>query len=67
MFDATLRNLPFLLGGLLVTFKLAAFAVSGGIFLGILVGLARISRKKWIYYPITLQPTEGEALRCQKP
>lgn len=53
MFDATLRNLPFLLGGLLVTFKLAAFAVSGGIFLGILVGLARISRKKWIYYPIT--------------
>jgi glutamate/aspartate transport system permease protein len=53
MFDATLRNLPFLLGGLLVTFKLAVFAVSGGIFLGILVGLARISRKKWIYYPIT--------------
>jgi glutamate/aspartate transport system permease protein len=53
MFDATLRNLPFLLGGLLVTFKLAAFAVSGGIFLGILVGLARISQKKWIYYPIT--------------
>jgi glutamate/aspartate transport system permease protein len=27
--------------------------VSGGIFLGILVGLARISQKKWIYYPIT--------------
>jgi glutamate/aspartate transport system permease protein len=53
MFDATLRNLPFLLGGLLVTCKLAAFAVSGGIFFGILVGLARISRKKWVYYPIT--------------
>ncbi|MCJ7775409.1 MAG: ABC transporter permease subunit, partial [Desulfobulbaceae bacterium] len=53
MFDATLSNLPFLLGGLLVTFKLAVFAVSGGIFLGILVGLARISENKWIYYPIT--------------
>jgi glutamate/aspartate transport system permease protein len=53
MFDATFRNLPFLLGGLAITFKLALFAVSGGIFLGILVGLARISKKKWIYYPIT--------------
>jgi len=53
MFDATLSNLPFLLGGLLVTFKLAVFAVSGGIFLGILVGLARISENKWVYYPIT--------------
>jgi glutamate/aspartate transport system permease protein len=53
MFDATLNNLPFLLGGLVVTFKLAVFAVSGGIFLGILVGLARISKKWWIYYPVT--------------
>lgn len=53
MFDAVLRNLPFLMGGLVVTFKLTVFALAGGIFLGILVGLARISRKKWIYFPVT--------------
>ena len=53
MFDAVLRNLPFLMGGLMVTFKLTVFALSGGIFLGILVGLARISRNKWIYFPVT--------------
>lgn len=53
MFDAVLKNLPFLMGGLMVTFKLTGFALSGGIFLGILVGLARISRNKWIYFPVT--------------
>ena len=53
MFDAVFRNLPFLMGGLLVTFKLTVFALAGGIFLGILVGLARISRNKWVYYPVT--------------
>ncbi|MCD4721907.1 MAG: amino acid ABC transporter permease [Desulfobacula sp.] len=53
MFDAVLRNLPFLMGGLVVTFKLTFFALAGGISLGILVGLARISRNKWIYYPVT--------------
>lgn len=53
MFDAVFRNLPFLMGGLVVTFKLTVFALSGGIFLGILVGLARISRNKWVYYPVT--------------
>ena len=53
MFDAVFTNLPFLMGGLVVTFKLTVFALAGGIFLGILVGLARISRNKWIYYPVT--------------
>lgn len=53
MFDAVLKNLPFLMGGLVITFKLTIFALAGGIFLGILVGLARISRNKWIYYPVT--------------
>ena len=54
MFDAVWRNLPYLMGGLWVTAKLACFALTGGIFLGILVGLARISKRKWIYYPVTL-------------
>jgi glutamate/aspartate transport system permease protein len=53
IFDAVWRNFPFLMGGLWVTFKLAVFALAGGIFLGMLVGLARVSKNKWIYYPVT--------------
>ncbi|MBW1971884.1 MAG: amino acid ABC transporter permease [Deltaproteobacteria bacterium] len=53
MFDAVFRNFSFLMGGLLITFKLAACALAGGIPLGILVGLGRISKNKWIYYPVT--------------
>jgi glutamate/aspartate transport system permease protein len=54
MFDAIVRNLPFLMGGFWITVKLTLFALAGGIPLGILVGLGRISRKKWIYYLVTL-------------
>jgi glutamate/aspartate transport system permease protein len=54
MFDAVFRNLPFLMGGFLVTLQLTFCALAGGIALGVLVGLGRISRKKWIYYPVTL-------------
>lgn len=48
------RNIHFLLGGLLVTFQLAAFAISGGFIWGIILGLARVSSKRWIYYPASL-------------
>jgi glutamate/aspartate transport system permease protein len=48
------RNLPFLLGGLVMTFQLAAFALAGGFLLGIITGLGRLSTRKWIYYPATL-------------
>lgn len=41
------------MGGFWVTFKLTAFALAGGIFLGMLVGLARLSKRPWVYYPIT--------------
>jgi glutamate/aspartate transport system permease protein len=54
MFDAVERNLPFLMGGYWVTIKLTFFSLAGGIPLGILVGLGRISRKRWIYYPVSL-------------
>ncbi len=54
MFDAVWGNLFYLMGGLWVTARLAFFALTGGIFLGILVGLARISKRKSIYYPITV-------------
>ncbi len=54
MFDAVTDNFLFLMGGLWVTAKLAFFALSGGIVLGMLVGLARISKKSYIYYPVTI-------------
>ena len=53
MFDAVIRNFGFLMGGLGVTFQLSIFALTGGIVLGMLVGLARLSKKPWIYYPVT--------------
>jgi glutamate/aspartate transport system permease protein len=54
MFEAVARNLTFLLGGFSVTLQLSFFALTGGIALGALVGLGRISKNKWIYRPITL-------------
>ena len=54
MFDAVARNITFLLGGFGVTLQLSFFALTGGIALGALVGLGRISKNKWIYRPITL-------------
>lgn len=53
MFDAVARNFWFLMGGFRVTLQLTLFALAGGIALGMLVGLGRISRNKWIYYPVT--------------
>jgi glutamate/aspartate transport system permease protein len=54
MFDAVADNITFLLGGFGVTLQLSFFALTGGIALGALVGLGRISKKKWIYRPITI-------------
>ncbi len=54
MFDAVARNIYFLLGGFGVTLQLTACALIGGIALGALVGLGRISRNRWIYQPVTL-------------
>jgi glutamate/aspartate transport system permease protein len=41
MFDAVFTNLP-------------AFALAGGLFLGALVGLGRISKRPWVYHPVTV-------------
>jgi glutamate/aspartate transport system permease protein len=54
MFDAVAGNINYLLGGFGVTLQLSFFALTGGIALGALVGLGRISKKQWIYQPITL-------------
>ncbi len=48
------RNLHFLLGGLVLTLELAAISLIGGFVLGILMGLGRLSSRKWIYYPAIL-------------
>jgi glutamate/aspartate transport system permease protein len=53
MFDAVARNISFLMGGYWITVKLTVFALAGGITLGALVGLGRISKKKSVYYPVT--------------
>ena len=54
MFDAVLKNLPYLLTGFLINVQLAVFALAGGVILGTLVGLGRISQRAWVYYPVTL-------------
>jgi glutamate/aspartate transport system permease protein len=54
MFDAVARNLYYLLGGFAVTLQLTACALTGGLILGALVGLGRISKNRWVYYPVTL-------------
>ncbi|MFH1156909.1 MAG: amino acid ABC transporter permease [Pseudomonadota bacterium] len=51
--DVILRNAPFILGGLTLTFQLAVLAVGGGLLLGVLLGAARISGWAWVYYPAT--------------
>jgi len=54
MFDAVFTNLPYLLGGFLTNVQLASFALTGGLFLGALVGLGRISKRPWVYHPVTV-------------
>jgi len=54
MFDAVFNNLPYLLGGFLTNVQLAALALAGGLFLGALVGLGRISKRPWVYHPVTV-------------
>jgi glutamate/aspartate transport system permease protein len=53
MFDAVVKNWPFLFTGFLVNIQLAACALGGGMFLGVLVGLGRISNNPWIYRTVT--------------
>jgi glutamate/aspartate transport system permease protein len=54
MFDAIINNLPYLLKGFLINLQLAICALTGGIFLGILVGLGRISKNVWVYHSVTV-------------
>ena len=53
-FQVIIDNFSFLMKGLLTTFQLAIIAISGGLILGILVGMARISSRPYVYYPATV-------------
>jgi glutamate/aspartate transport system permease protein len=54
MLNAVRNNLSYLMLGFLTNVELAACALVGGIFLGVLVGLGRISKNKWVYLPVTV-------------
>jgi len=45
------RNLPFLLGGLIVSFKLAGLTLALALPLGTVIALGRLSPRKWVYFP----------------
>ena len=48
------HNFSFLMIGLFTTFQLAFIAIGGGFALGIIVGFARLSSRKLIFYPATV-------------
>ena len=48
------KNLEFMLGGLLLTFELALITLAGGLLLGIVLALGRLSSKPWLHYPATV-------------
>jgi glutamate/aspartate transport system permease protein len=53
-FQVIIDNFSFLMSGLLTTFQLAIIAISGGLALGIVVGMARLSSRPYVYYPATV-------------
>ena len=48
------RNAPFMLGGLILSFELAAITIIAGLVLGIVLASARLSSKSFFYYPATI-------------
>lgn len=48
------NNLKFMLGGLALTVQLALMTLMGGLLLGIILAMARLSSRTWIYYPATM-------------
>jgi glutamate/aspartate transport system permease protein len=48
------NNFKFILGGLASTSELALMTIIGGLLLGIILAMARLSSRPWLYYPSTL-------------
>jgi len=53
-FTVITNNLKFMLGGLALTVQLALMTLIGGLLLGIILAMARLSSRTWIYYPATI-------------
>ena len=53
-FDVILENASYMLGGLVLSFELAAITLVGGLLLGLVLALGRLSSKRVIYYPATV-------------
>lgn len=54
MFKAVTNNIVFFLNGFTVTLELAILGIIGGIILGALLGLGRISKNKFVYYFVSV-------------
>ena len=48
------KNFQFMLGGLALTFQLALITIAGGLLFGLVLAIARLSARSWLYYPATL-------------
>ena len=53
-FSVITNNLTFMLGGLVLTFELALITLGGGLLLGIILALSRLSSRPWLHYPATI-------------
>lgn len=53
-FDVIIENASYMLGGLVLSFELAAITLAGGLMLGLVLALGRLSSKRVIYYPATV-------------
>ena len=47
-------NFKFMIGGLVLTFELALMTMGGGLLIGIILAMARLSPRPWLYYPATV-------------
>lgn len=49
--DVVVRNAGFMLGGLWLTFQLAALAIGGGLLWGTVLAMGRLSARRWLSIP----------------
>ncbi len=47
-------NFKFMIGGLVLTFELALITMAGGLIVGIILAMARLSPRHCLYYPTTI-------------
>lgn len=48
------ENFKFMVGGLTLTFQLAAITIAGGLLLGVILAMGRLSSRPWLYYPSSI-------------